>query len=146
MMTNQQHNYNHDDLGKPMPGRNMHRTNLHHSGEPMPGRDMRGTKRYRFKAIAIAAALALTLGIPSGLSLAAPPDMPSGSSAGAPPAMPSGSSAGAPPSMSGAPGGPDTMTYNYSGTYTAAATADGEDIAIYEETIEAAESGQNAGL
>ncbi len=129
MMTNQQHNYNHDDLGKPMPGRNMH-----------------GTKRYRFKAIAIAAALALTLGIPSGLSLAAPPDMPSGSSAGAPPAMPSGSSAGAPPSMSGAPGGPDTMTYNYSGTYTAAATADGEDIAIYEETIEAAESGQNAGL
>ena len=129
MMTNQQHNYNHDDLGKPMPGRNMH-----------------GTKRYRFKTIAIAAALALTLGIPSGLSLAAPPDMPSGSSAGAPPAMPSGSSAGAPPSMSGAPGGPDTMTYNYSGTYTAAATADGEDIAIYEETIEAAESGQNAGL
>ena len=129
MMTNQQHNYNHDDLGKPMPGRNMH-----------------GTKRYRFKAIAIAAALALTLGIPSGLSLAAPPDMPSGSSAGAPPAMPSGSSAGAPPSMSGAPGGPDTMTYNYSGTYTAAATADGEDIAIYEETIEAVESGQNAGL
>ena len=129
MMTNQQHNYNHDDLGEPMPGRNMH-----------------GTKRYRFKAIAIAAALALTLGIPSGLSVAAPPDMPSGSSAGAPPAMPSGSSAGAPPSMSGAPGGPDTMTYNYSGTYTAAATADGEDIAIYEETIEAAESGQNAGL
>ena len=129
MMTNQQHNYNHDDLGKPMPGRNMH-----------------GTKRYRFKAIAIAAALALTLGIPSGLSLAAPPDMPSGSSAGAPPAMPSGSSAGAPPSISGAPGGPDTMTYNYSGTYTAAATADGEDIAIYEETIEVAESGQNAGL
>ena len=129
MMTNQQHNYNHDDLGKPMPGRNMH-----------------GTKRYRFKAIAIAAALALTLGIPSGLSLAAPPDMPSGSSAGAPPAMPSGSSAGAPPSMSGAPGGPNTMTYDYSGTYTATATADGEDIAIYEETIEAVESGQNAGL
>ena len=146
MMTNQQHNYNHDDLGEPMPGRDMSGTELHHSGEPMPGRNMHGTKRYRFKAIAIAAALALTLGIPSGLSLAAPPDMPSGSSAGAPPAMPSGSSAGAPPSMSGAPGGPDTMTYNYSGTYTAAATADGEDIAIYEETIEAAESGQNAGL
>ena len=129
MMTNQQHNYNHDDLGKPMPGRNMH-----------------GTKRYRFKAIAIAAALALTLGIPSGLSLAAPPDMPSGSSAGAPPAMPSGSSAGAPPSMSGAPGGPNTMTYDYSGAYTAAATADGEDIAIYGETIEATEPDQNAGL
>ena len=129
MMTSQKHDYNYDDLGEPMPGRNMH-----------------GTKRYRFKAIAIAAALALAIGIPSGLSVAAPPDMPSGSSAGAPPAMPSGSSAGAPPSMSGAPGGPDTMTYNYSGTYTAAATADGEDIAIYEETIEAAESGQNAGL
>lgn len=146
MMTSQKHDYNYDDLGKPMPGRNIHRTILHHSGKPMPGRNMHGTKRYRFKTIAIAAALALTLGIPSGLSLAAPPDMPSGSSAGAPPAMPSGSSAGAPPSMSGAPGGPDTMTYNYSGTYTAAATADGEDIAIYEETIEAAESGQNAGL
>ena len=107
---------------------------------------MHGTKRYRFKAIAIAAALALTLGIPSGLSLAAPPDMPSGSSAGAPPAMPSGSSAGAPPSMSGAPGGPNTMTYDYSGAYTAAATADGEDIAIYGETIEATEPDQNAGL
>ena len=166
MMTSQKHDYNYDDLGKPMLGRNIHRTKLHHSGEPMPGRDMRGTKlhhfdeptasrdmsgtkRYRFKAIAIAAALALTLGIPSGLSVAAPPDMPSGSSAGAPPAMPSGSSAGAPPDMpagQGGPGGPDTMTYNYSGTYTAAATADGEDIAIYEETIEAAESGQNAGL
>ena len=165
-MTSQKHDYNYDDLGKPMLGRNIHRTKLHHSGEPMPGRDMRGTKlhhfdeptasrdmsgtkRYRFKAIAIAAALALTLGIPSGLSVAAPPDMPSGSSAGAPPAMPSGSSAGAPPDMpagQGGPGGPDTMTYNYSGTYTAAATADGEDIAIYEETIEAAESGQNAGL
>ena len=129
MMTSQKHDYNHDDLGEPMPGRNMH-----------------GTKRYRFKAIAIAAALALAIGIPSGLSVAAPPDMPSGSSAGAPPNMPSGSSAGAPPSMSGVPGGPDTITYNYSGTYTAAATADGEDIAIYEETIEAAESGQNAGL
>ena len=38
------------------------------------------------------------------------------------------------------------MTYDYSGTYTATATADGEDIAIYEETIEATESGQNAGL
>ena len=146
MMTSQKHDYNYDDLGKSMPGRNIHRTILHHSGEPMPGRNMHGTKRYRFKAIAIAAALALAIGIPSGLSVAAPPDMPSGSSAGAPPAMPSGSSAGAPPSMSGAPGGPDTMTYNYSGTYTAEATADGEDIAIYEETIEAAESGQNAGL
>lgn len=146
MMTSQKHDYNYDDLGKSMPGRDMSGTELHHSGKPMPGRNMHGTKRYRFKTIAIAAALALTLGIPSGLSLAAPPNMPSGSSAGAPPAMPSGSSAGAPPSMSGAPGGPDTMTYNYSGTYTAAATADGEDIAIYEETIEAAESGQNAGL
>lgn len=149
MMTNQQHNYNHDDLGKPMPGRDMSGTELHHSGEPMPGCDMSGTKRYRFKAIAIAAALALAIGIPSGLSVAAPPDMPSASSAGAPPAMPSGSSAGVPPDMpagQGGPGGPNTMTYDYSGTYTATATADGENIAIYGETIEATEPGQNAGL
>ena len=149
MMTSQKHDYNYDDLGKPMPGRNMHRTILHHSGEPMPGRNMHGTKRYQFKTIAIAAALALTLGIPSGLSLAAPPDMPSASSAGAPPAMPSGSSAGVPPDMpagQGGPGGPNTMTYDYSGTYTATATADGENIAISGETIEATEPDQNAGL
>ena len=49
MMTNQQHNYNHDDLGKPMPGRNMH-----------------GTKRYRFKAIAIAAGQTLTYDFNAG--------------------------------------------------------------------------------
>ena len=119
-MTTQQNNCNRGDLG-----------------EPIPGRDMHGTKRYRLKAIAIATVLALVLGMPSGLSAAAPPELPSGSSAGAPAEMPAGQ---------GGAGGPDAMTYNYSGTYAAAVTADDEDLAIYGETIEATEPDQNAAL
>lgn len=79
---------------------------------------------------------------------------------GTPPAMPGGDGAapgGAPgdgsaPSMpeggqpGGGAGGADTMTFDYSGTYTGALAADGEEVTSDSETAEATEADQNAAL
>ncbi len=43
-------------------------------------------------------------------------------------------------------GGADTMNFDYSGTYTGAITADGEDVSSTDETYTASESDQNAAL
>ena len=43
-------------------------------------------------------------------------------------------------------GGANTMTYDYTGSYTAALTADGEDVSSAGETTEATEANQNAAL
>ena len=46
----------------------------------------------------------------------------------------------------GGMGGADTMSYDYSGSYSGALTADGEDVTSDGETIEATESDQNTTL
>ena len=46
----------------------------------------------------------------------------------------------------GGPGGADTMTFDYTGTYTAAFTADGQQADTQGESIEATETDQNAVL
>lgn len=67
------------------------------------------------------------------------PDMPSGDSLGTPP----DGGAGAP---GGAGGGANTQSFDYAGSYSAALTADGTEVSSSGETIEAAESSQNAAL
>lgn len=69
-----------------------------------------------------------------------PPDMPSDGGQGGP--------GGEPPqgAQPGGPGGADTMTFDYSGTYTAAFTADGQEADAQGEAIEATETDQNGVL
>ncbi|MEE1044914.1 MAG: hypothetical protein U0L51_05415 [Olegusella sp.] len=84
-----------------------------------------------------------------------------GNAQGTPPAMPDGEApSGAPgdgnaPSDGSAPdmpeggqpgGGADTMTFDYSGSYSGALTADGEEVASDGEAIDASETDQNAAL
>lgn len=69
------------------------------------------------------------------------PDMPSGGApdgAGAP-----GGGAGAPGGMGG---GANTQSFDYTGSYSAALTADGTDVSSSGESVEATESSQNAAL
>ena len=53
---------------------------------------------------------------------------------------------GQPGGQPGGPGVADTMTFDYTGTYTAAFTADGQLADTQGESIEAAETDQNAVL
>lgn len=66
------------------------------------------------------------------------------------PDMPNGSSLGTPPDSAGAPGGgaggANTQSFDYTGSYSAALTADGCDVSSTGESIEATESSQNAAL
>ncbi|NEG54897.1 adhesin [Bifidobacterium sp. SMA15] len=48
--------------------------------------------------------------------------------------------------MNGTPGGANTMTYDYSGTYTATLTADGKEVTADGETTSATDADQNAAL
>ena len=84
-----------------------------------------------------------------------PPEMPDGE---APSGAPSGEApSGEAPSDGSAPdmpeggqpgggGGADTMTFDYSGSYSGALTADGEEVASDGETTDASEADQNAAL
>lgn len=73
-----------------------------------------------------------------------PPDIPSGDgqdgSGGEPP------QGGQPEGQLGGPGGADTMTFDYTGTYTAVLTADGQQADVRGESIKATETDQNAVL
>ena len=53
---------------------------------------------------------------------------------------------GQPEGQPGGPGGADAMTFDYTGTYTAAFTADGQQADTQGESIEATETDQNAVL
>ena len=53
---------------------------------------------------------------------------------------------GQPGGHPGGPGGADTMTFDYTGTYTAAFAADGQQADTQGESIEATETDQNAVL
>ena len=53
---------------------------------------------------------------------------------------------GQPEGQPGGPGGADTMTFDYTGTYTAAFAADGQQADTQGESIEATETDQNAVL
>lgn len=70
-----------------------------------------------------------------------PPDGEGGSSMGTPP---DGEGGGSMPGNGG--GGADTMTFDYSGTYSGAIAADGEEVSSSGETFEATEADQNAAL
>ncbi len=106
--------------------------------------------RRQFACAAACALSAAGLALPA-LALAdqaggTPPDMPGGGEGG------QGGPSGEPPAggqpdggMGGAPGA-DTMTYDYTGAYTAAFTADGAENDAQGETIEATETDQNAVL
>lgn len=84
-----------------------------------------------------------------------PPEMPDGE---APSGAPSGEApSGEAPSDGSAPdmpeggqpgggGGADTMTFDYSGSYSGALTADGEEVTSDGETTDASETDQNAAL
>lgn len=81
------------------------------------------------------------------------PDGEGGSSMGTPPDGEGGGSMGAPPDGEGGGmgqpggGGADTMTFDYSGTYSGAITADGEEASgTAGETYTATEADQNAAL
>ncbi|MGI6230155.1 MAG: beta strand repeat-containing protein [Tractidigestivibacter sp.] len=66
---------------------------------------------------------------------------------GSAPSMPSGTAPdGGSESASGAGGGANTMTYDYSGSYSAAITADGESVSSDGETYDATETDENAAL
>ena len=73
-----------------------------------------------------------------------PPDMPSDGGQGGPGGEPP--QGGQPEGQPGGPGGADTMTFDYTGTYTAVFTADGQQAAVQGESIEATETDQNAVL
>lgn len=77
-----------------------------------------------------------------------PPEKPSGDDGGTPPDMPSGGGQGQAPSGNGAApgGGADTMTFDYTGDYTGALTADGEEKTSDGETYSADTADQNAAL
>lgn len=72
-----------------------------------------------------------------------PPDGEGGGSMGTPP---DGNGSGIGESGEGGMGGANTMTFDYSGTYSGAITADGEEVFSTGETYEAAEADQNAAL
>jgi hypothetical protein len=61
---------------------------------------------------------------------------------GTPPDMPSGQGG----SGGGTGGGANTMTFDYSGTYSGAKTADGQDASSSDEAIDASTAGQNTAL
>ncbi|PST48739.1 adhesin [Bifidobacterium callitrichos] len=91
------------------------------------------------KIAAIAAAAALVVGFGGGATGTA---LLRAASAGT-------NGAGAAASITGQPtgmGGANTMTYDYSGTYTAALTADGESVESTGETTSATDADQNAAL
>lgn len=73
-----------------------------------------------------------------------PPDGEGGSSMGEPPDGEGGGSGA--PGQGGPGGGANTTTFDYSGTYSGAITADGEEVLASSETYEATETDQNAAL
>lgn len=79
----------------------------------------------------------------SGSDMGTPPDGEGGGTMGTPPDGEGGGQGGGQPGM----GGANTMTFDYSGTYTGAITADGESVSgTAGQTYEAAEADQNAAL
>ena len=116
---------------------------------------MKATKRRKFLAAALSAALCVSLvsapvlaaGTTAGSGAA-----PSGQAGGTPPSGDPGGSGGTPPSGNpggsggAAPGGADTMTYDYSGALSGALTADGAEKDSNGETATATTADQNAAL
>ncbi len=76
-----------------------------------------------------------------GSAPTAPPSGTSSDSNGQPPAMPSGDNA-----QGGPGGGADTQSFDYSGSYSGKVTADGEEVTSESESIDAADTDQNALL
>lgn len=62
-----------------------------------------------------------------------------------PPEMP-GDGQGGPGGQGGSGGGADTQSFDYSGSYSAAKTADGQEASVEGETVESSTTDQNAGL
>lgn len=62
-----------------------------------------------------------------------------------PPEMP-GDGQGGPGGQGGSGGGADTQSFDYSGSYSAAKTADGQEASVEGETVESSATDQNAGL
>lgn len=113
------------------------------------------TRREVLAGAALAGLGAMAAG--AGVALAdAPQGAPEGGQGGpggdgsTPPDMPGGEGGQGGPGGQGGQGGPgggaDTMTFDYSGTYTGAIVADGEEVASDGEAYDAPEADENAAL